>query len=141
MQIHPRNPVVCVDVRCMIMINCTTESRVASSDPFGDSHRHGNPILALRFKPQAQTIPPEVELTMSNMFHANSTRNNTVRDSQLKSGKTGFSHCTKHGSSEMTQWFVENFGRKRSCAIEEEPFLQGENPFLPRCELVRQVYC
>ncbi len=50
---------------------------------------------------------------------------------------TGFSHCTKMVPVKShNDLKFETFGQERSCVIEQE---QGENPFLPRCEHVRQV--
>ncbi len=51
----------------------------------------------------------------------------------------------KQGSHTVQKWFLwtywlfGTFGRTRSCVIEQEPFLWGENPFLPRCEHIRPV--
>ncbi len=39
----------------------------------------------------------------------------------------------KNGSCEITQWLFETFVWEKCCVIEQETFLRGENPFLPRC--------
>ncbi len=42
---------------------------------------------------------------------------------------TGFSHLYKNASCEITPCLFKTFGGERSCVIEQEPFLFGENPF------------
>ncbi len=44
-----------------------------------------------------------------------------------------------NGSCEITQLFSRPKVSKSRSVISQEPFLQGENPFLPKCEHIRQV--
>ncbi len=58
-------------------------------------------------------------------------------------GKTGFSHCTKIVPVKSHNDFSRHFGEQRSCVIQQEPILFGENDshvmWLHSCRILFQT--